>query len=213
MKILLPLTVFVLFITSCMSNSSKTTDDSKQQATSPAVPDTWESRYDKIEASALPDNVIELIGQQWMLVTAGNKDHFNTMTASWGGIGFLWNKPVVYVFIRPERYTFEFIEKSEYFTLSFLGEENRAIHKICGSKSGKEVDKVKETGLKPVITEKGNILFEQGRLSLECRKLYTDVMKEDCFIDPSVCKQWYGGAHGGLHHIYVAEITGAWMRE
>ncbi len=133
--------------------------------------------------------------------------------ANVNGIGFLWNKPVVYVFIRPERYTFEFIEKSEYFTLSFLGEENRAIHKICGSKSGREVDKVKETGLKSVITEKGNILFEQGRLSLECRKLYTDIMKEESFIDPSVCKQWYGGAHGGLHHIYVAEITGAWMRE
>ena len=123
----------------------------------------------------LSENFFEVIGKEWMLVTAGNKDHFNT--------------------------------------ISFLGEENRAIHKICGSKSGREVDKVKETGLKPVITEKGNILFEQGRLSLECRKLYTDVMKEDCFIDPSVCKQWYGGAHGGLHHIYVAEITGAWMRE
>ena len=166
-----------------------------------------------IEPSLVKDNFIEIIGKEWMLVSAGDKDKFNMMTASWGGVGFLWNKPVVFVFIRPERYTFEFIEKSEYFTLSFLGEENRAIHKICGSKSGREVDKVKETGLKPIITEKGNILFEQGRLSLECRKLYTDVMKEDCFIDPTVCKQWYGSAHGGLHHIYVAEITGAWMRE
>ena len=66
----------------------------------------------------LSENFFEVIGKEWMLVTAGNKDHFNTMTASWGGIGFLWNKPVVYIFIRPERYTFEFIEKSEYFTLS-----------------------------------------------------------------------------------------------
>ena len=81
----------------------------------------------------LSENFFEVIGKEWMLVTAGNKDYFNTMTASWGGIGFLWNKPVVYVFIRPERYTFEFIEKSEYFTLSFLGEENRDIQKICGS--------------------------------------------------------------------------------
>ncbi|EKU91029.1 flavin reductase family protein [Bacteroides oleiciplenus] len=165
-----------------------------------------------IAVKDLSDNFFEVIGKEWMLVTAGTKESFNTMTASWGGIGFLWNKPVVYVFIRPERYTFEFIERSEYFTLSFLGEENRAIHKICGSKSGREVDKVKETGLKPLVTEKGNILFEQGRLSLECRKLYTDVMKEDCFIDPAICKQWYGGAHGGLHHIYVAEITGAWIK-
>lgn len=161
----------------------------------------------------LNENFFEAIGKEWMLVTAGTNENFNTMTASWGGIGFLWNKPVVFVFIRPERYTFEFIEKSDFFTLSFLGEENKGIHKVCGSKSGREVDKVKETGLKPIATEKGNILFEQGRLSLECRKLYKDTIKEDCFIDPTIMKQWYGGAHGGLHHLYVAEITGAWMRE
>lgn len=161
----------------------------------------------------LNENFFEAIGKEWMLVTAGNKGHFNTMTASWGGIGFLWNKPVVFVFIRPERYTFEFIEKSEYFTLSFLGGENRSIYNFCGSKSGREVDKVKETGLKPIVTEKGNILFEQGRLSLECRKLFITDMKKENFLDPSVCAKWYGGAHGGLHRIYVAEITDAWVAE
>ena len=161
----------------------------------------------------LNENFFQAIGKEWMLVTAGDKEKFNTMTASWGGIGFLWNKPVVFVFIRPERYTFEFIEKSEYFTLSFLGEENKSIHKICGSKSGREIDKVKETGLKPIITEKGNIFFEQGRLSLECRKLYSDTIKEECFIELEACKQWYGGAHGEFHHMYIAEITGAWIEE
>ncbi|MCD8182988.1 MAG: flavin reductase family protein [Bacteroides sp.] len=161
----------------------------------------------------LNENFFEAIGKEWMLITAGNKEHFNTMTASWGGIGFLWNKPMVFVFIRPEHYTFEFAEKSDYFTLSFLGEENRTVHKVCGSKSGREVDKVKETGLKPIATEKGNILFGQGRLSLECRKLYTDTIKEECFINPAAYKQWYGGVHGGFHHMYVAEITGAWIME
>lgn len=67
----------------------------------------------------LNENFFQAIGKEWMLVTAGDKEKFNTMTASWGGIGYLWNKPVVFVFIRPERYTFEFIEKSEYFTLSW----------------------------------------------------------------------------------------------
>lgn len=161
----------------------------------------------------LNENFIETIGKEWMLVTAGNKEHFNTMTASWGGIGYLWNKPVVFVFIRPERYTFEFIEKSEYLTLSFLGEENKAVHKICGSKSGRNVDKVKETGLKPIVTEKGNILFEQGRLSLECRKLYITDLKEENFLDPSVYKQWYDASHGGLHRMYVAEISNVWVKE
>ena len=144
-----------------------------------------------IAINELTDNFFESISKEWMLVTAGNKDAFNTMTANWGGIGFLWNKPVVYVFIRPERYT---------------------IHKICGSKSGREVDKIKETGLKPIITDKGNILFEQGRLNMECRKMYTDVLKKENFLDPSVYEQWYT-THGGLHHVYVAEITGVWIKE
>ena len=119
-----------------------------------------------IAVNQLSDNFCETISKEWMLVTAGNKDAFNTMTANWGGIGFLWNKPVVYVFIRPERYTFDFMEKSDYFTLSFLGEENKSIHKICGSKSGRNIDKVKETGLKPVFTENGNVLFEQAPIKV-----------------------------------------------
>ena len=141
-----------------------------------------------IAVSQFSDNFFETISKEWMLVTAGNKDAFNTMTANWGGIGFLWNKPVVYVFIRPERYTFGFMEKSDYFTLSFLGEENKSIHKICGSKSGREVDKIKETGL------------------------YTDVLRKENFLDPSVYEQWYT-THGGLHHVYVAEITSAWIKD
>jgi len=89
---------------------------------------------------------------------------------------------------------------------------NKNAHKICGSKSGREVDKIKETGLKPMITDKGNVLFEQGRLSLECRKLYTDVLRKENFLDPSVYEQWYT-THGGLHHVYVAEITSAWIKD
>ena len=95
----------------------------------------------------LSENFFEVIGKEWMLVTAGNKDHFNTMTASWGGIGFLWNKPVVYVFIRPERYTREFVDAKGAFTLSFLGEEHKTAHKICGAKSGRDIDKVAVTRL------------------------------------------------------------------
>ena len=145
-----------------------------------------------IAVNQLSDNFFETISKEWMLVTAGNKDAFNTMTANWGGIGFM--------------------EKNDYFTLSFLGEENKSIHKICGSKSGREGDKIKETGLKPMITDKGNVLFEQGRLSLECRKLYTDVLRKENFLDPSVYEQWYT-THGGLHHVYVAEITSAWIKD
>ena len=98
----------------------------------------------KLEVKDLKENFFEAIGKEWMLVTDGTKEKFNTMTASWGGIGWLWNKPVAFVFIRPERYTYEFVEKNDYLTLSFLGEENKKIHAVCGSKSGRNIDKVKK---------------------------------------------------------------------
>ena len=160
---------------------------------------------EKINVTDLDENFFETIGKEWMLVTAGTKEKFNTMTASWGGIGFLWNKPVVFVFIRPERYTYEFIEANQDFTLSFLGEENKGIHKICGSKSGRDTDKIKETGLIPRITERGNIIFEQSRLTLECRKLYYDDLKKTNFIETDIPRKWYNGA--GYHRMYVAEIV------
>lgn len=167
----------------------------------------------KIAVKDLNENFIQAIGKEWMLVTAGTKDSFNTMTASWGGIGFLWNKPVVFVFVRPERYTHEFMEQNNSFTLSFLGEENKSVHKVCGSKSGRDIDKVKETGIKPIISEKGNILFEQARLTLECSKLYKDELKKENFLDQSLPKQWYDAAHGGYHTVYVAEITDVWVKD
>lgn len=165
----------------------------------------------KVDLSLLNENFIERISKEWMLVTAGQKSAFNTMTANWGGLGFLWNKPVVFVFIRPERYTYEFIEKNEYFTLSFLGEENKNIHKICGSKSGREIDKVKETGLCPIQTDLGNITFEQARLALECKKLYADWVDETHFIDKDIFPKWYT-TKGNPHKMYVAEIVNAWIK-
>ena len=90
---------------------------------------------------------------------------------------FLWNRPVAFIFIRPERYTFDFIEQNDYLTLSFLGEEHKEVHKICGSKSGRDMDKVKATGLSPLFTENGSIIFEQARLTFECKKLYADLIK------------------------------------
>lgn len=159
----------------------------------------------KLKIGDLSDNVFDIIGKEWMLVTAGNQENFNTMTASWGGMGWLWNKPVAFVFVRPERYTYEFIEKNERLTLSFLGEENRKIHSVCGSMSGRDIDKVKETGLKPFFTEQGSVCFEQARLSLECKKLYADTIKSENFFEQESLNKWYG-AHGGFHTMYILEI-------
>lgn len=167
----------------------------------------------EINVSQLQDNLFDAIGKEWMLVTAGTAEKFNTMTASWGGTGILWGKPVAFLFIRPERYTYEFIEKGETLTLSFLGEENKAIHKVCGSKSGRDTDKIAETGLQPFVTESGNITFRQARLTLECRKLYVDMIEPDKFMDTSLIGRWYGEGHGNFHKMYVVEIEHVWVNE
>lgn len=167
----------------------------------------------RITIDALQENFLHIISKEWMLVTAGTPGHFNTMTANWGGTGFLWNRPVVFVFIRPERFTYEFMESNEYFTLSFLGEENKAIHKICGSLSGRDIDKIKESGLCPLIMENNQITYKQSRLTLECKKLYDTMLNQKNFTDKVPLGQWYGGTHGNLHKMYIAEITDIWIKE
>lgn len=166
---------------------------------------------EKIDLKTLNDNVFDLIGKEWVLITAGTKNGgFNMMTASWGCLGWLWNKPVAVIFVRPERYTHQFVEAGEYVTLSFLGNgsEAREIYNYCGSKSGRDGDKVRATGLRPVETETGAVAYEQSRLTLECRKLYKDSIKPECFIDGSI-EKWYG-EKGGYHDVYVLEIVNAY---
>lgn len=158
------------------------------------------------------EDALNLIGKQWMLVTAGTSESFNTMTASWGGLGWLWNKPVAFVFIRPERFTHGFIEASDCMTLSFYGEEYREALKICGTKSGRDTDKVAATGLTPVELESGNMTFGEARLTLDCRKLFKTSMQEANFIDKELLEMWYG-AHGGLHDVYVVEIENVYTNE
>ena len=166
----------------------------------------------KIDPKDLDRNAIQLIGQQWMLVTAGRGNHFNTMTASWGGLGFLWNKPVAFVFVRPERYTFEFMEEYGTFSLSFMDKDHRHALKVCGAQSGRDTDKIADAGLVPLATEQGNVYFEGTEIVLECRTLYTDFLKEDRFADDGPLLKWYGDHEGGLHKMYVAEITNAWVK-
>ena len=159
------------------------------------------------------EDAFSLIGREWMLVTAGDASKFNTMTASWGGIGWLWNKPVAFVFIRPERYTHEFIEKGGRLTLSFYGESQRPALQLCGSKSGREVDKVAETGLTPAALESGAVTFAEARLTLDCRKLFKASMLPENFIDRSVLERWYNDRPGGsLHDVYVVEIESVYTR-
>ena len=163
------------------------------------------SDFIKINPEEIKDNPFKLIGKDWGLVTAGTKDGFNTMTVSWGGVGIMWNKPVAYTFIRPQRYTFEFLENNDHFTLSFYDEEYRKALSFCGSKSGRDYDKPAETGLTVAYTEGGVPYFEQARLVLVCKKLYAQDLNKDSVIDADTVLKNYGT--DDWHRMYVSEIV------
>ena len=153
------------------------------------------------------DPVFDRIGKEWMLITVAGKDAdgketVNTMTASWGGMGFLWRKPVAFIFIRPQRYTFTLTEQSERLSLSFLGEEYRDALNLCGTKSGRDCDKLAEANLSCAM--QGGVPFiAQAHTALICRKLYADEIKEACFLDKSPL---YTYQAGDFHKMYIVEI-------
>ena len=161
------------------------------------------SNFKTVKPEELDSNVFSLIGSIWMLVTAGNKESFNMMTASWGGLGVLWNKNVSFIFIRPCRYTYQFIEKSDTYTLSFFDPKYKDILNICGTKSGRDCDKVEETGITPAETANGSIYFKEARLVLECKKIYFQDLISDHFLDPGIMKNY---PEKDYHRMYVGEI-------
>lgn len=156
-----------------------------------------------IDPCVIKDNVFNLIGNDWMLITAGTLKSFNMMTASWGTMGELWNRKVCFCFVRPTRHTYQFITKAETFTLCFFDESYRETLNLCGSKSGRDIDKVAATGLTPVATEYGSVYFEQARLVLECRILYTHDFDPERFIDSKIHDSY---PEKDYHRMFVGEV-------
>ena len=159
--------------------------------------------FTEVKPEQLTDNPFKLIGSDWMLITAGTPEKFNTMTASWGGVGVLWERKVCYIFIRPNRYTYEFVEQSTHFTLSFFDESRRKALLYCGTHSGRDRDKVKEAGL-TTVHDNGLVYFDEARLVLGCRKLYHQDITPAHFLDPEINNMY---PQKDYHRMYVGEIV------
>lgn len=166
--------------------------------------------YQPINIKDLRESPAKLIGEEWMLITAGCANKFNTMTASWGTLGHLWGKDVAIVFVRPQRYTYEFMERGEHFTLSFFEESYRDALSILGSKSGRDGDKVKDVEFTPLETPSGAMSFGEARLIIECRKIYGEVLNPEAFVDVSIPEKVY--PQQDFHKMYVGEIISVWKR-
>ena len=153
-------------------------------------------------------NPFAKIADDWFLVTAGDENGYNTMTASWGSVGTMWGKSVAVTVIRPQRYTKEFIDKSDYFTVSFLKDGNKDKLSFCGTKSGRDFDKAKETGLVPVFID-NTTTFEQAELVLICKKVFAQDITPDSFLDKTLIDRWY--PEKDFHTAYVGEIVKAYQ--
>ena len=155
------------------------------------------------------ENVINIIANEYMLITAGNKEKYNMMTASWGFMGEMWGDDSVAVVVRPSRYTMEFIDNSDYFTLTFYGDD-KSVHKICGSKSGRDIDKTNATGLTP-IANNDYVYFDEARLVLVVKKKYVQPMSKDFLTDKAVDEKWY--KDGDWHNLIIGSIERIYVKE
>ena len=171
-----------------------------------------ESPFRSVAPKALPDNFFSRIGEDWMLITAtDSKGVTNTMTASWGCAGILWNKPVAVCFIRPQRFTYGITEDTDTLTLSFFPQgERREALRYCGTKSGRDGNKFAATGLTVERTDDGTPFPAEANLVLVCHKLYADDLKENCFIDSEMLKHYEAKDY---HRFYICEITEVLVRD
>lgn len=156
----------------------------------------------EINIRELEKSPVELIADGWGLVTAGNAEKFNTMTVSWGAVGEIWGKDAAFIFIRPQRYTFEFIEKEDIFTISFYGPEYKDALRLCGAKSGRDIDKAEACGLTPVFVD-GGVTFEQAEYTIVCRKMAGQFLDPSGFIDQSIESNY---SKKDYHKMYIGEI-------
>lgn len=162
--------------------------------------------FERVSISDIECHPFTVLDRDWALVTAGELGHMNTMTVSWGGLGTLWNKPVATVYIRPQRYTKQFVDSNDRFTLSFFNGAYKKELGVLGVKSGRDGDKVAEVGFTPVAVG-DSVSFEQADLVLVCRKLYTDAIESEHFIDPSIEAACY--PEHDYHILYIAEVEAA----
>jgi flavin reductase (DIM6/NTAB) family NADH-FMN oxidoreductase RutF len=144
--------------------------------------------------------------EEWALVTAGKKDNFNTMTISWGGMGTLFSRPVVTVYIKPARYTHDFVLENDIFTVSFYDEKHRESLTYLGNHSGKDEDKVAKVGFSPKFLENGGITFEQAKTTIVLKKLFTQQLDRNN-IPKDIIKTYFSNDHERPSHtMFIGEV-------
>ena len=162
------------------------------------------NKFKEIKPQELTNNPFKMIGHDWMLISAKKDDKVNTMTASWGGVGIMWNKNVATIYIRPQRYTKEFVDNSDSFSITVLEDGFKKELSYLGTVSGRDEDKIAKSGL-TVAEEDGVPYFDEGKVVLICKKLYAQEMNADSFVEKDLIDKNYPASD--FHIMYIGEIT------
>lgn len=166
--------------------------------------------FTKIDPKELTGNPFKMIGDGWLLLAAGDRSAHNAMTVSWGGLGVLWGMNVATCYVRPQRHTYGFMEKSDYFTLAGFDGSFREKLLLCGTKSGRDADKVSECGFTPAFAEGDAPYYEEASVVLVCRKLYFQDFDAKNFLDGRIEKCY---PEQDYHRMYVGEIVGVLIKD
>lgn len=189
----------------------------EKQTTVPTAKDTVATKPDSADLGQWKaispmdiKNSVELFSKDWMALAVGHRGNMNAMTIAWGALGELWGRHVVTVYVSRDRYTYSFMERNQYFTVTAFPEEMRSALQYIGTHSGRDDhDKIAEAGLTPEFTRLGNPIFEEGNLAIECRIIYKEPFKME-LID-SIPRHFYDKGTG-IHTMYIGEIVNVWKK-
>lgn len=190
-----------MMVASC-GNGNKTEEPKEKAQTS----ENWQ----EIKPQEIDTNAVKMFADDWMLLSAGKDTSMNMMTIAWGGLGELWGKAVVTIYVSPDRYTYKFLEENDYFTVTSFPEEYREKLQYLGTVSGRDEDKVKGSGLTPEFTELGNPIYKEATLAIECKKIYGQQLQKN--LMPLEQRQWYDEKNLGIHMMYIGEIVHVWKK-
>ncbi|MFT4170821.1 MAG: DUF4468 domain-containing protein [Dysgonomonas sp.] len=163
--------------------------------------------FRQISADKIPGNIVKLLNN-WTLITSGTAEKTNVMTASWGGLGVFWEKPVAFCFLNPSRYSVQTMDQGETYTISFYTEAYKDAMLYCGNNSGRNTDKIKGSGLTPIKTPSGATAFAEAWMIFECKKIIAQQISPDA-VKTQVPAEW---SKNGYHKMYVGEILNVWVK-
>ena len=190
-----------LLLTACGNKANESETEAKT---------TNSDQWQEIKPQEIDVNAVKMFADNWMLLSAGKDTSMNMMTIAWGGLGELWGKPVVTIYVSTDRYTYKFLEDNEYFTVTAFPEQFRDKLQYLGSVSGRDEDKVKGSDLTPEFTKLGNPIYKEANLAIECKKIYAEQFKKE--LMPLEQRQWYDEKKQGVHVMYIGEIVNVWKK-